>query len=186
MEDTTIIELYWRRSEAAIPATAEKYSAYCASIARGILGSPEDTEECLNDTWLGAWNAIPPHRPAFLAAFLGKITRNLAINRRQAARAEKRGGGTLPAVLEELEEIVSGTQSPEDALVRQELLDAIGGFLSAQPVRKRQLFVMRYFETASVSELARRFGMRENAVSMALGRLRKQLKAHLLERGFDL
>ncbi|MBR6425057.1 MAG: RNA polymerase subunit sigma-70, partial [Oscillospiraceae bacterium] len=110
MEDTTIIELYWRRSEAAIPATAEKYSAYCSSIARGILGSPEDTEECLNDTWLGAWNAIPPHRPAFLAAFLGKITRNLAINRRQAARAEKRGGGTLPAVLEELAEIVSGAQ----------------------------------------------------------------------------
>ena len=96
------------------------------------------------------------------------------------------GGGTLPAVLEELEEIVSGTQSPEDALVRQELLEAIGGFLATLPVRKRQLFVMRYFETASVSELARRFGMRENAVSMALGRLRKQLKAHLLERGFDL
>ena len=117
MEDAAIIELYWRRSEAAIPATAEKYSAYCASIALGILGSPEDTEECLNDTWLGAWNAIPPHRPAFLVAFLGKITRNLAINRRQAVRAEKRGGGTLPAVLEELEEIVSGTQSPEDTLV---------------------------------------------------------------------
>lgn len=111
MEDSRIVELYWKRDADAIPATSEKYGGYCASIAQNILGNEEDAEECVNDTWLGAWNSMPPHRPSVLQAFLGKITRNLSFNRHRRDRAEKRGGGELPLVLDELGECVSGTDS---------------------------------------------------------------------------
>ncbi len=93
MDDKDIIALYWERDEAAISATAAKYSVYCGHIAANILGSPEDTEECLNDTWLEAWNAMPPHKPPVLQTSLGRITRNLAFNRYRAARSRKRGCG---------------------------------------------------------------------------------------------
>ena len=99
MEDSKIVQLYWNRDEQAIGATADKYGRYCASIARNILGNREDAEECVNDTYLNAWNAIPPHRPGILSAFLGKITRNLSFNRYQYNTADKRGGGNLPLVL---------------------------------------------------------------------------------------
>ena len=107
MDDAAIVRLYWDRNEQAIPATAEKYGSYCTAIARNILGSPEDAEECVNDAYMQAWNAMPPHRPSILSAFLGKIVRNLSLNRYRRNMADKRGGGEAPAVLEEIGELVS-------------------------------------------------------------------------------
>ena len=108
MDDAKIVQLYWDRNEQAIPATADKYGRYCTSIANNILGNNEDAEECVNDTYLNAWNSMPPHRPSILSTFLGKIVRNLSFNRYKHNTADKRGGGELPVVLEELSDLVSG------------------------------------------------------------------------------
>ena len=106
MRDSEITELYWRRDEAAITQSKLKYGAYCRAIAVNILGSPEDADECVSDTWLSAWNSIPPARPARLSAFLGRITRNRAIDQYRRDRAVKRAGGELPLCLDELGECI--------------------------------------------------------------------------------
>ena len=185
MEDARIVQLYWERNEQAISATADKYGAYCASIARNILGDPEDVEECVSDTYLRAWNAIPPHRPQILPAFLGRITRNLALNRYRHSRADKRGGGRLPAVLEELS-FVAGGEDAEQALDRREVVDAVNSFLAGLPARKRTIFLCRYWYLDSIAEIGARFGMTEGSVSVTLSRLRRKLRDHLLERGIDV
>ena len=186
MEDSRIVELYWKRDADAIPATSEKYGGYCTCIARNILGSEEDAEECVNDTWLGAWNSMPPHRPSVLSAFLGKITRNLSFNRRKRDRAEKRGGGELPLVLDELSECVSGNDSVEGEWDRKELLKAIDAFLDGLTPEKRMVFVCRYWYADSVGSIAARMGMTESHVSMTLTRLRRKLHEHLTKGGFEL
>ena len=183
MEDEAIVALYWARDESAIPATAEKYDAYCAAIAGNILQSPQDAEECVNDTYLSAWNAMPPSRPRLLKAFLGKITRNLSLNRVRQHKALKRGGG---AVMEELGEISTGADPVGEAIQRRELLRAIDTFLDGLPKRQRQLFVCRYWYFDSVTDLAARFQMTENHVSVTLRRIREKLRRNLLERGFAL
>ena len=185
MEDARIVQLYWERNEQAISATADKYGAYCASIARNILGDPEDVEECVSDTYLRAWNAIPPHRSQILPAFLGRITRNLALNRYRHSRADKRGGGRLPAVLEELS-FVTGGEDAEQALDRREVVDAVNSFLAGLPARKRTIFLCRYWYLDSIAEIGARFGMTEGSVSVTLSRLRRKLRDHLLERGIDV
>ncbi len=186
LEDAAIICLYWHRDPQAIPATAEKYGRYCAVVAQNILRSPQDTEECVNDTYLRAWNAMPPHRPAVLAAFLGKITRNLALNRRRKDTAEKRGGGEADAAFEELAQVVSDRDTPEAALDRRELLEAVNDFLAALPDAKRRIFVCRYWYFDSVPDIAARFSLSENHVYVTLHRLRAQLRRRLSERGFTL
>ena len=186
MEDQQIIELYWARSEQAIRESETKYGAFCLSIARNILAQEQDAEECVNDTWLRAWNAMPPHRPAVLSAFLGKITRNLALNRRRKDAAEKRGGGEADAVFEELAQVVSHQDTPESDLDRRELLGAINEFLAALPDTKRRIFVCRYWYFDSVPDIARRFALSENHVYVTLHRLRMQLRRRLSERGFML
>ena len=186
MEDQQIIWLYWNRNEQAIPATAEKYGNYCTAIAQNILGNREDTEECVNDTYLNAWNSMPPHRPGVLSAFLGKITRNLSLSRYRCNTAQKRGGGELPAVLEELTEVVSGKESVEQELDRKELLKTIDTFLDDLPPKQRGIFICRYWYTEGTSEIAARYGMKDTAVSMALNRIRSKLRSYLSERGFDL
>lgn len=186
MEDSRIIQLYWDRDESAIAATSEKYGAYCRSIALGILGSGEDAEECLSDTWLGAWNSIPPHRPSVLRTFLGKITRNLSFNKYKRDRAEKRGGGEMSAVLDELKECVGGTSDVEQELNRRELIGEINRFLGTLSAVKRNIFVSRYWYADSVSAIAKRLGMSETNVSVTLNRLRKQLRTHLAERGYEI
>lgn len=183
MEDAQIVQLYWDRDEAAISATADKYGAYCDAVARNILGDPEDAAECVNDTYLRAWNAIPPHRPQALSTFLGKITRNLALNRYRYGRAEKRS--RLPAVLEELS-CVAGGEDAEQALDRQALVEALNDFLAGLSPRKRTIFLCRYWYLDSVAEIGARLGMTENHVSVTLRRLRRKLRDHLLERGFDV
>jgi RNA polymerase sigma-70 factor (ECF subfamily) len=185
MRDVTIVQLYWDRDEQAISATADKYGSYCTSIAKNILGNNEDAEECVSDTYLSAWNSMPPHRPSVLSAFLGKITRNLSFNRYKRNTADKRGGGELPAVLDELADCVSGSDDTEQEFDRQELVRAIDDFLDALPRDKRCIFIRRYWYTDSISDIAHRYGMKEGAVSMTLSRLRAKLHDYLSERGFE-
>lgn len=186
MDDATIVRLYWDRDERAIPATADKYGSYCISIARNILGNTEDAEECVNDTYWNAWNAMPPNTPSVLSAFLGKIVRNLSLNRYKHNTADKRGGGELPVVLDELSDLVSGEDDVEQEIDRKELMKAVDGFLGSLSPEKRSIFVSRYWYTDSVSEIAVRHGMTAGAVSMTLNRLRLKLHNYLSERGFEL
>ena len=186
MEDSEIIRLYWQRSEQAIEESEQKYGVYCRAIARNILQSPEDAEETISDTWLRAWNVIPPQKPDRLSAFFGRITRNLAFDRWRKQTAEKRGGGALEEVLEELAECVSGSGSAEEAVENRELGAALNGFLASLPRVKRRLFLGRYWYARSVKDLAKQSGMTEGAVSVTLHRLRGRLKSYLEERGFEL
>lgn len=186
MDDKLIVQLYLDRDESAIPETSVKYGQYCTSIARNILGSSEDAEECVNDTYLKTWHSIPPHKPEKLSAYLGRLVRNISFNRYKYNTAEKRGGGELTAVLDELTDCVSGAEDVEREHEYRELVKAIDEFLSDLPPEKRRIFVCRYWYADSVADIARRSGMMEGAVSMALNRLRRKLREHLIERGFDL
>ena len=138
-DDQKIIELYCNRSENAIAETAGKYGRYCNAIAYGILQSREDAQECVNDAYLTAWNAIPPRRPADLGTYLGKITRNLSIDRLRTRSREKRGGGETPLALEELEEVVAGSDSPENEAVRKELIASLNRFLGELTAEERYI-----------------------------------------------
>lgn len=186
MDDAKILQMYLDRDEKAISATADKYGSYCTSIAKNILGNQEDAEECVNDAYLHTWNAIPPHRPKMLSAFLGKIVRNLAFNRYKYNTAGKRGGGELPLVLDELAGCVSGKDDVEQAYEYKELVAAINEFLGTLTIKKRNIFVCRYWYTDSISRIAARYGMSCFAVSMALNRLRIKLQNYLTERGYEL
>ena len=186
MDDAKIVQLYWDRDEQAIPVTAGKYGNYCTSIAKNILGSMEDAEECVNDTYWNAWNSMPPHRPGSLSAFLGKIVRNLSFNRYKHNTADKRGGGQAAAVLDEIAEFVSDADSVEQEIDRKELVKAVDGFLDRLPVEKRGIFVCRYWYFDSISDIAVRFGITESNVSVTLHRLRRKLHDYLAEKGFEL
>lgn len=186
MDDNGIIQLYWDRNDQAIRATSEKYGHYCKSIAKNILNNEEDAKECVNDTYLNAWNAMPTHWPEQLAAFLGKITRNLSFNKYKHNHAEKRGGGETALVLDELTDCVSDVDNVEQIIHRQDLIKAINSFVRNLPVNKRNLFVRRYWYADSVSKIASDNGVLPGTVSKALERTRRQLKAYLTERGFEL
>lgn len=186
MDDAKIVQLYWDRNEQAIPVTADKYGNYCTSIAKNILGNHADAEECVNDTYMSAWNSMPPHRPSILSTFLGKITRNLSIKRYKHNTADKRGGGQAAVVLDEIAELVSDTDSVEQEIDRKELVKAIDSFLDRLPTDKKNIFVCRYWYFDSISDIANRLGMTENNVSVTLNRLRLKLYNYLVERGFEL
>lgn len=186
MEDKKIVELYWQRNETAITETSVKYGRYLTAISLNILGIFEDAEECVSDTYISAWNAMPPQRPNVLQTFLGKITRNISFNRYKQGRTAKRGGGEVSAVLHELEECVSDSKSVETELDRREMAKAIDDFLDSLSEKKRDIFVLRYWYSESVSKIAKRFNMKETAVSMTLSRLRAALRSFLLERGFEI
>lgn len=186
MKDNDIIQLYWDRNDRAIRETADKYGNYCTAIAKNILGSKEDAKECVNDAYLHAWNAMPEHWPGQLAAFLGKLTRNVAFNRYKNEHAKKRGGGEVALVLDELTDCVSGKDDVEQALERKELALEISLFLKSLSAKKRNIFVRRYWYAESVSKLAEDYGMRQGSVSKLLERTRKQLRAYLTQRGFEL
>ena len=184
LNDDKIIELFYDRNEHAIEATGEKYGAYCNQIAYHILHDVQTSEECVNDTWLNAWNAIPPERPRILRAFLAKITRNLAINRYNAMNAEKRGGGEIDLVLDELSEVVSGGSGPEEEIIASELGQAISSFLRGLPVREADIVIRRYFYGESTGEIAASYGMSPGNVSVMLNRSRKKLKDFLTKEGY--
>ncbi len=185
MEDSKIIQLYWDRDPDAVAVTAEQYGSYCTVIACNILGNLQDAEECVNDTWLGAWNAIPPNRPKGLAAFLGKITRNLSLDRYRYNTAQKRNSN-LTVALEELEQCASGGENVESIMDRKELVLAINDFLSRLSQQKRGIFICRYWYFDSISDIAVRYGVTQNNVSVILNRLRQQLKVYLVNRGYAL
>ena len=180
-EDQKIIDLYWNRSENAITETAVKHGRYCTSIAYGILKSREDAQECVSDAYLMAWNAIPPRRPADLGTYLGKITRNLSIDRLRTRSREKRGGGEAPLALEELEEVVAGSDSPENEAVRKELTAALNRFLAGLTQQGRYVFVRRYWYLDSLGDIAEKTGFSGSKVASMLYRLRGRLKKQLIE-----
>lgn len=186
MEDEAIITLYWQRSEEAIVQTDRKYGRYCRCVAFHILENDDDTDECLNDTYLRAWNTIPPKRPTLLSALLAKITRNLALDRRKYNQADKRGGGQVPLVLEELSQCVPGGTNAEEILESKELTALLNRFLSSLPQRTREVFMLRYWYLCSVHQIAENLGLGESSVKMTLLRTRKQLKALLEKEGVCL
>ncbi len=186
MDDNGIIQLYWDRNDQAIRATSEKYGHYCKTIAKNILNNEEDAEECVNDTYLNAWNSMPSHWPEQLVTFLGKITRNLSFNKYKHDHAEKRGGGEITLVLDELTDCVSDVDNVEQMFDRQELVITINSFVRSLSSEKRNIFVRRYWYADSISDIASDYGMLQGTVSKTLERTRKQLKAYLTERGFEV
>lgn len=183
MEDRQIVELYWERSEAAIAETEQKYGRYCYAIARQILFDDEDAKEVVNDTWLRAWNTIPPKRPDCLKPYVGTISRNLALDVYDAKHAEKRGG-QVPGVLAELSECVTEDTGSADPVDSVALRDALNTFLAFLPWKTRIIFVRRYYYTDSVAGLAAAWGMKPNAVAALLLRTRRKLKKYLESEGF--
>ncbi len=181
MLDRELVDLYWARSEDAIAETEKKYGPYCRTIAYNILGNHEDTAECVNDTYLKAWNSMPDAKPEKLSAFLGKITRNLALNMREQKSAKKRGGGQTEAVLEELAFCVSGCDTPDAVVDRMHFRALMDSFLQSLSKETRCCFVARYFGMYSVSEIAKQYGLREDSVRDRLRRARVRLK-EILER----
>ena len=183
MEDREIVNLYWQRSELAISETDHKYGRYCHTIAYNICGTDEDAEECVNDTWLRAWNRMPTERPAVLSAFLGCITRNLGINTIKAKNRVKRGGGEAALALDELSECITDGSNPEQLVEEKELEQAIGRFAAGLPETERMIFVLRYFYLAPVAEIAERLRCGQGKVKSSLFRTRKRLRESLQEEG---
>lgn len=184
MEDNEIIELYWRRSEQAIRESNTKYGSYCLSIANHILSNPQDSEECVNSTWLNAWNAIPPQRPSRLSAFFAKITRNLSINKLKARTAEKRSGNEVTVAIDELNECLPASDNVEAEYQRKELGEQISRFLRTLPERECNMFIRRYFYVQPVGEIAKHYRLKESNVLVILSRTRKKLRFYLLREGY--
>ena len=186
MDDSAIIALYRARSEEAIRETDRKYAGFCGAIAYGILRSKEDSEECVSDTWLKTWEAIPPKEPSSLKAFVGRITRNLSLDRYRARCTEKRGGGEVPLALEELGDCVSREDTMLSQLEAARMTKSIGDFLRALPKGKRDVFLLRYWYLESLAEIAEETGCTESKVKTDLYRTRRKLKQHLETEGFQL
>lgn len=183
MEDRQIIELYWARSETAISETAKKYGNYCHQIAYHILCCREDSEECVNDTWLKTWEAIPPTRPERLSAFLGKITRNLALQRYEKYNAVRRGEGQTALALHELEECIPARENVERIVDDLALTEILNEFLAGLPAETRRIFVRRYWHLRSVKEIAGEYRISESKVKVTLFRARRKLRQLLEKEG---
>lgn len=183
MENNEIIQLFFNRDERAVSAVSEKYKAYCSKIAINILGSREDAEECVNDAFLKAWELIPPNNPQQLSAFLGKLTRNIAISKLRYLSAEKRGNGNADVILDELSEVIPSNSSVELEQERGELIREVNGFLKNLPLHKRNIFICRYWYCKSIKDIATQNGLSESNVSVILNRTRKKLKQHLEKKG---
>ncbi|MBQ8263623.1 MAG: sigma-70 family RNA polymerase sigma factor [Oscillospiraceae bacterium] len=185
MTDARIIELYFERDERAISETDRKYGPYCRSIAYNILFSKEDSEECVNDTYLRAWTSMPPQRPNILSAFLAKICRGLSIDRWRRDRAEKRGGGETALALDELEYCIpAGSGDPADELELRELQKLYARFISSLSTTERRVFLCRYWYMDSIKSIAHRFGFTEAKVTSMLHRTRERFRAVLEKEGY--
>lgn len=182
MEDEEIIRLLFARSEQAVAELAQKYGPLCGRLARNLLGSDQDAEECLNDTWLAAWNTIPPAKPELLRAYLCRLTRNIAISRYHGTRAAKRDR-QYDRALDQLEGCLASRLTTEGELEAKELAQAIGRFLDTLDRENRVLFVRRYWYADPVAELGRQMGIGGAAVSARLFRVRRQLKHYLEQEG---
>lgn len=185
MEDSTIIRLYFERSEAAITETDSKYGSFCRYIAFNILGTKEDAEECVNDTYLAAWNNIPPYVPNSLRTFLGRITRNMSVSRRRASRAKKRSSGA-DLLFDELDECIPSGDTVQRAADTAELTAIIERWLDSLSSSDRALFVRRYWFCETVNTIAEACSRTPNNTAQKLSRLRKSLRARLEKEGVSI
>ena len=181
MDDLDIIELYFCRDEKALTETAHKYGNYCYTIAFNVLNSIEDSKETVNDTYLELWNTIPPDRPTFLSAFIGKITRRLAIGRWRKNTAVKRGNGEFEVTLDELSECISDNTNVEKIVEGKLVVSTINEFLKKLPDTERNVFICRYWYADSVKSVAKQFGFSKSKVKSMLMRTRTKLKQKLAE-----
>jgi len=185
MEDSSIVELYWTRSEHAITETASKYGKYCYTIAYHILTNPEDAEESVNDTYLGAWNSMPPYRPSTLSTFLGKITRRISLKKWRDKSRDKRGGGEVALALDELEECVPANTAAEDEIIARELARTLNQFVAALPDTERAVFICRYWYLDSIDQISREFDFSHSKVKSMLHRTRAKLLFYLRQEGVE-
>ena len=183
MEDKDIIGLFRNRSEDAIRETAKKYGKHCHYIAYNILYNEQDSEECVNDTYFNAWGNIPPHNPDKLSSYLGKITRNLALNKWDYYNADKRGNGQVLAVLEELQECIPSSDTVEQLVDEIHFSNVFNSFLASLPKHKRIIFMRRYWYMSSIKEICADFNMSESKVKMLLFRLRNDFRVYLEKEG---
>ena len=186
MDDNKIVELYWERREEAIKETALKYGRLCTHIAKNILLSCEDSEECVNDTYLRAWNSIPPNRPSVLKTFLGKITRNLSLDRYELLNAKKRNGGQMSLIFDEIQECIPSLDSTENIVEEIALTDILNRFLSSLSLEQRKIFMRRYWYLSPIKEIATEYGMSESKIKMSLFRSRNELKKLLEKEGISV
>ena len=183
MEDSAIVNLYWQRSDQAIPETKRKYGSYCHTVSMRIVNNLEDAEECVNDTWLGAWNSMPENRPSYLAPYLAKLTRWLSLSKLKTKNRFKRGGGEVTLSLEELgSELGTGTDLAQQIELK-ELSEYLNIFLSELPAEERKVFLARYWYAASIREISEKSGYSESKVKSMLLRTRRKLKKALEEEG---
>ena len=183
MEDREIIALYLERNEEAIAETEKKYGKYCYSVAYNILYNAEDAKECVNDALMNAWNSIPPHMPSVLSAFLGKLTRYVSLKKWRYARTQKRGGGEMALVYEELSDCIPGGKSVEEELQEKELAEVLDRFLDELPATERRIFICRYWYFDDISTISNQFGYSSSKVKSMLYRIRKKLLFRLNEEG---
>ena len=186
MSDEQIVELYWRRDERAIRETDRKYQHFLLTVAHNILRDAQDCEECLNDTYLGAWNAIPPTRPKVLQAFLATIMRRTAIDRYKAGKRQKRIDSELTVALSEVEEFLADGSDPAAELDAHELGRVISEFIRALPRRRRYIFMGRYYMARPIGEIARLLGCSESTVNKEIAAIKRDLKEKLEKEGYSL
>lgn len=184
MNDKQIVELYFERSEKAVLETDNKYKSYLIKIALNILQSIHDAEEAVNDAYLALWNSIPPSSPSNLATFTAKILRRICIDKLKHQNAEKRGGGEMPLILEELSYCIPSGQTAEEEFLNSEFSKTINTFLYLLSEEKRNIFICRYFYADSIKSIAKEFGYSESKVKSILHRTCKQLKDYLYKEGF--
>ncbi len=186
MEDSVLIDLYWNRDERALSATKRKYGPYLCKIAYNILQRKEDVEECENDTYLRVWNSIPEDRPHVFIAYIGRIIRNLSLNRYNRDRAQKRGGNEMDLIYDELEYLIGHGRTPESALEQKELIGIINDFLASLKSEQRVVFVKRYWYADSIACISEETGFSEGKVKTMLFRLRNNLRDLLEREGVQL
>ena len=186
MNDAEIIELYFARSEDAIRESEKKYAGYCRSISYGIVGSHEDAEECINDTLLRAWNSIPPNRPDNLRVYLGRIARNLSIDRYRGTMSKKRGEGESEVSWDELQNVLPAVALPDDEEDEEALLRSINAFLGEQKELYRKVFVQKVWYLVPVRRIAELHGISESKTVSILYRMRRKLEAKLRKEGFPV
>ncbi len=187
MLDEEIIDLYWQRSERAIIETANKYGNYCFVVANSVLHNASDSEECVNDAYFATWNTIPPQRPHRFQGFLGKITRNIALNRYKRENAWRRRNKFGPDMaLHELQECIPSIKSTEEIVEDERLGEVMNRFVAELSSDVRRIFMQRYWYMFDIKQIARENRMSEGNVYTALFRLRVKLKEFLEEEGIVL
>lgn len=186
MDDKEIIDLFFERSENAIYEAESKYGRYCHCIAYNILHNNEDAEECVSDTFIKTWNVIPPTKPDNLKSFIGRIARNLSLDKYEKNHSQKRGFDNVSLILDELQECLPASDTVESITDNNTLKEALNAFLRSLPTEKRNIFMRRYWYMSSIKEIASDYGIGESKVKMSLLRTRKQLKHFLEKEGIEL